>query len=39
LRRLFLRHEVDFNRLVVSEPKAGWRIHSDAGPPEAKTGA
>ncbi len=30
LRRLFLRHGVDFNRLVVSEPKAGWRIHPSA---------
>lgn len=26
LRRLFLRHKVDFNGLVASEPKAGWRI-------------
>jgi len=39
LRRLFLRHEIDFNRLVVSEPKAGWRIHTDAARPAAKTGA
>lgn len=30
LRRLFVRHRIDFNRLVVSEPKAGWRIHPDA---------
>ncbi len=30
LRRLFLKHRVDFNRLVVSEPKAGWRIHAAA---------
>ncbi|MGH7995948.1 MAG: response regulator transcription factor [Opitutaceae bacterium] len=26
LRRLFLRHRVDFNRLVTNEPKVGWRI-------------
>lgn len=32
LRRIFLRHEIDFNRLVVSEPKAGWRIHARAAP-------
>ncbi len=30
LRRLFVRHGVDFNRLVTSEPKAGWRIHASA---------
>lgn len=30
LRRLFLRHGVDFNRLVASEPKAGWRVHAEA---------
>jgi len=30
LRRLFLRHRIDFNRLVISEPKAGWRIHARA---------
>ena len=33
LRRLFLSHQVDFNGLVVSEPKAGWRIHPGAGRP------
>jgi len=31
LRRLYLSHQVDFNRLVASEPKAGWRIHPGAG--------
>jgi DNA-binding response OmpR family regulator len=30
LRRLFLRHQVDFNSMVASEPKAGWRIHPGA---------
>lgn len=30
LRRLFLRHQVDFNRLVASEPKVGWRIDAAA---------
>jgi two-component system OmpR family response regulator len=30
LRRLFIKHRIDFNRLVVSEPKAGWRIHAEA---------
>jgi len=31
LRRLFVRHGVDFKRLVVNEPKTGWRIHPEAG--------
>jgi DNA-binding response OmpR family regulator len=39
LRRLFIRHNVDFNRHVASEPKAGWRIDAaaagPAGGPEA----
>jgi DNA-binding response OmpR family regulator len=26
LRRLFRQHQVDFNALVASEPKVGWRI-------------
>ena len=39
LRRMFLQHHVDFNRLVVSEPKAGWRIHTDAAVRAAKPGA
>jgi len=30
LRRLFLRHKVDFNGMVASEPKAGWRIQAAA---------
>jgi DNA-binding response OmpR family regulator len=30
LRRLFQRHRIDFNRLVASEPKAGWRIDAKA---------
>ena len=30
LRRLFRLHGVDFNQLVTSEPKAGWRIHARA---------
>jgi len=36
LRRLFIRHKVDFNRMVASEPKAGWRIQAgvSSGPPE-----
>jgi two-component system KDP operon response regulator KdpE len=34
LRRLFVRHRVDFNRLVTSEPKAGWRIDPRAAAPE-----
>jgi DNA-binding response OmpR family regulator len=33
LRRLFLRHKVDFNALVTSEPKAGWRIDAAAAGP------
>jgi len=39
LRRLFIRHNVDFNRLVASEPKAGWRIGSAAAGPTCKTEA
>ena len=31
LRRLFVQHGIDFNQLVTSEPKAGWRIHARAG--------
>jgi two-component system KDP operon response regulator KdpE len=31
LRRLFLAHGIDFNHLVASEPKAGWRIRAGAG--------
>jgi len=34
LRRLFVQHGIDFNGLVVSEPKAGWRIDARAAPPE-----
>jgi DNA-binding response OmpR family regulator len=30
LRRLFTAHGIDFNRLVVSEPKVGWRIDGAA---------
>jgi DNA-binding response OmpR family regulator len=30
LRRLFIRRGIDFNKLVVSEPKAGWRIDAKA---------
>ena len=30
LRRLFVGHKVDFNKLVASEPKAGWRIDAAA---------
>jgi DNA-binding response OmpR family regulator len=33
LRRLFVRHKVDFNGLVTSEPKAGWRIAASAAGP------
>jgi DNA-binding response OmpR family regulator len=36
LRRLFLRHRLNFNLLVASEPKAGWRIHPDAAGPAGK---
>jgi DNA-binding response OmpR family regulator len=32
LRRLFRRHKVDFNGLVASEPKVGWRIAGAAAP-------
>jgi DNA-binding response OmpR family regulator len=38
LRRLFLRHDIDFNRLVTSEPKAGWRIHASAAGEPADAG-
>jgi DNA-binding response OmpR family regulator len=34
LRRLFIAHGIDFNALVVNEPKAGWRIDARAGGPE-----
>jgi DNA-binding response OmpR family regulator len=30
LRGLYARHGVDLNQWVVSEPKAGWRIHARA---------
>lgn len=30
LRRIFARHGVNFNSLVTSEPKAGWRVAADA---------
>jgi DNA-binding response OmpR family regulator len=33
LRRLFVRRGIDFNKLVVSEPKAGWRIAAQAAGP------
>jgi DNA-binding winged helix-turn-helix (wHTH) protein len=33
LRRLFGKHKVDLNKLVASEPKAGWRIDAAAGRP------
>jgi DNA-binding response OmpR family regulator len=39
LRRLFIRHKVDFNALVASEPKAGWRIDSAAAEPALRIGA
>lgn len=32
LRKLFLRHQLDFNGLVASEPKVGWRIAAAARP-------
>lgn len=32
LRKLFVRHQVDFNRLVTNEPKVGWRIAGEAAP-------
>lgn len=35
LRRLFRRHGADFNALVASEPKAGWRIAAEAAAPAA----
>jgi DNA-binding response OmpR family regulator len=31
LRRVFSDHGVDFNRLVASEPKVGWRIRAEVG--------
>jgi two-component system OmpR family response regulator len=31
LRRVFGRHGLDLNQWVVSEPKAGWRIHAAVG--------
>jgi DNA-binding response OmpR family regulator len=34
LRLLFARHKIDLNKLVVSEPKAGWRIDARAANPE-----
>ena len=37
LRRLFLRHGVDFNALVVNEPKAGWRIDARVAAPLRET--
>jgi DNA-binding response OmpR family regulator len=33
LRLLFSRHGLDLNRIVVSEPKAGWRIDARAAGP------
>jgi len=33
LRRVFGEHGVDFNRLVASEPKVGWRIQAEVGAP------
>ena len=39
LRRLFIRHNVDFNRHVASEPKAGWRIDAAAAGPAGETEA
>ena len=38
LRRLFQGHNVDFNALVASEPKAGWRIASAASGQAAPAG-
>jgi DNA-binding response OmpR family regulator len=35
LRRLFRRHDIDFNSLVASEPKVGWRIAAAATAPAA----
>ena len=32
IRRLFRRHQVDFNLLVTSETKVGWRIAAAAAP-------
>jgi DNA-binding response OmpR family regulator len=37
LRRLFASHQVDFNRVVTSEPKAGWRIDSTAAGPAKRS--
>jgi hypothetical protein len=36
---LFGKHKVDFNKLVASEPKAGWRIDAAAAglAPEPET--
>ena len=36
LRRVFSEHGMDFNRLVASEPKVGWRIQTEVGLPRAK---
>lgn len=36
LRRLFRRHGVDLNRLVLSEPKIGWRIAAAVAPQPAR---
>jgi DNA-binding response OmpR family regulator len=33
LRRIFRHHQVDFNGLVASEPKVGWRIAPEAAAP------
>lgn len=33
LRLLFARHAIDLNTMVVSEPKAGWRIDAGAAAP------
>jgi DNA-binding response OmpR family regulator len=32
LRRVFSEHGMDFNLLVASEPKVGWRIQAEVGP-------
>jgi DNA-binding response OmpR family regulator len=39
LRRMFVRRGIDFNGMVVSEPKAGWRIAARAVPPGGGAGA
>jgi DNA-binding response OmpR family regulator len=36
LRRLFRKHQVDFNALVATESKVGWRIAAQAAAPLAK---